>query len=194
MGLGRKWSASDALPEDQSMVGVWTKAYRGLDQVKVWGDETTYRIAADFLEDVGTVEDWGCGPGGFRAFCKTNYVGIDGSQNQFVDRVEDLTTYRTQVDGILLRHVLEHNTAWRRILENAVASATSKLCIVLFTPFAEETKPILVGETGVPYISFRKEDLVEYFADRDWELIEGLKTDSWYGVEHVFQIKTRAAS
>jgi len=91
------------------MLGKWDDWYRDVDAVRHCGGIQTYKLAADFLKDMSTVEDWGCGAGGFRKFYKGKYKGIDGSANKYVDKVADLRTYRSSVDGILVRHVLEHN-------------------------------------------------------------------------------------
>ncbi len=173
-----------------SNVGKWRRNYRDLDRVKLYGDSTTYELAAEFLADMDEVEDWGCGSGGFRKFCKTAYIGVDGTQNQFVDTVADLASYRSGADAILLRHVLEHNPEWAKVLDNALGSFRRKLCIVLFTPFAEETKEIkYYRKMDVVDISFRKQDLISRFGANDWRLEQDLKTESLYGVEHVFYIQ-----
>lgn len=97
-----------------------------------YGPETSYRLAADFLGDCAVVEDWGCGACGAKSFfTKPKYVGIDGSPG-FADIVEDLRLRISSTDGILMRHVLEHNYDWPRIVENAVKSARRKLAIVCF--------------------------------------------------------------
>jgi len=174
----------------ESNLGKWKRNYDGLEEIKTYADETTYRLAAEFLADIETVEDWGCGSGGFRLFCKTEYVGVDGTENPFVDKVVDLATYTTTVDGILLRHVLEHNTGWEKVLENALQSFGKKLCIVVFTPFAEETKEIkYYRKMDVVDISFSRDDLTGRFKGLEWTSDEDLKTDSQYGVEHIFYIR-----
>jgi hypothetical protein len=134
-------------PADQepgSALGKWDRWYRllAVSGRQLYGDATTYYMAAAFLSDCPQVEDWGCGAGGFAGLCKTRCVGIDASRTPFADRIADLAGYRSDVDGILLRHVLEHNYAWSAILGNAVASFRRKLCLVLFTPFAETTREL----------------------------------------------------
>jgi hypothetical protein len=62
-----------------------------------------------------------------------------------------------------LRHVLEHSYDWQKILDNAVASFTKRLCIVLFTPFVDQTTLLRTepdyGE--VPVFAFKPDDLLE---------------------------------
>jgi len=38
-----------------------------------------------------------------------SYIGIDGSNTKYADKIEDLVLYKTKVDAIHMRHVLEHN-------------------------------------------------------------------------------------
>ncbi len=174
----------------ESNVGKWERNYEGLTEIKTYADETSYRLAAEFMADVGPVEDWGCGSGGFRLFCKSEYIGVDGTKNKFVDKVVDLATYTSDAEGILLRHVLEHNPAWEKILANALRSFGKKLCIVVFTPFAEETHVIkYYKKMDVVDISFKRDDLVNHFEGLKWTSEEDLKTDSQYGIEHIFYLE-----
>jgi hypothetical protein len=146
-------------------------------------------MASIFLGDVREVEDWGCGAGGFKRFCLPRYVGVDGSNTPFADRAVDLCTYKSQADGILLRHVIEHNYDWEKVLENAVSSFESKLCLVLFTPFTPETREIahnLHHGVDVPDIAFSRADIERKFYGLKWELIENLRTNTGYGIEHVY--------
>lgn len=174
-----------------SNVGKWDAWYKDADAEKLYGDDdVTYRIAAEFLADCDCVEDRGCGLGGFRRFCKTRYVGVDGSASKFADIRADLAIYTSSVEGVLLRHVIEHNYQWQAVLRNALTSATKKLALVLFTPFAEETKFISYDPTiDVFDISFAKADIVKELEGLRWELLEGLVTKTQYGVEHVFKIE-----
>lgn len=182
---------------DKSNIGRWNRWYwkhklRSYlpflkKEVPLYGDSTTYRLAAEFLNDVSEVEDWGCGLGGFRRFCKTTYIGLDGSWAPNCDRIVDLVQYRSSADGILLRHVLEHNYEWRAILQNAVESFRSKMCVVIFTPFSHVTRDIhWWPELQVPDISFEREELVSYFAGLCVRSEEELPTRSQYNVEHMF--------
>lgn len=171
----------------------WNEWYKdvSVESAFRYGDTLTYEKGFEFLKTCGTVEDWGCGTGGFKRFFKNsdvNYVGLDGSDTPFSDRKVDLVTYTSQVDGIFMRHVLEHNYQWRSVLENALRSFGQKMCLVLFTPFSTETKEIAHNRghgVDVPDISFRKEDLTDLFGGIDWS-IETFQTNTGYGVEHIF--------
>lgn len=171
----------------------WNEWYKGVSTESAfrYGDTLTYEKGFDFLKTCGTVEDWGCGTGGFKRFFKNsdvNYVGLDGSDTPFSDRKVDLTSYTSQVDGIFMRHVLEHNYEWKSILMNALRSFGQKMCLVMFTPFSDETKEIAHNRghgVDVPDISFRKEDLTDLFDGIDWS-VESFQTNTGYGIEHIF--------
>lgn len=168
----------------KSMMNLW----RFPEQPVSYGDDTTYLKAAEFLRGCVTIEDWGCGAAYFKRFINgARYVGVDGSESKFCDRHVDLVDYCSDVEGILLRHVCEHNADWKRILENAVASFTKKLVIVIFTPFGSETQQIATNWSDIPDLSFRKEDLTECWKGLQYTE-ESFKTATQYGEEHVFYI------
>ena len=116
------------------MIGLWPHA-----KVRSYGGAASYREAIDWLTGFGVIEDWGCGTSWARQFVAKDdqYVGIDGSWSPWCDKVVDLRKYRSEVPCVLLRHVLEHNTEWRTILANALASFQKRLAIVLFTPWSD---------------------------------------------------------
>jgi GT2 family glycosyltransferase len=173
-------------PLAATMMNCWTHP-----KVQVpFGEETSYRKAMEFLAGCATVEDWGCGTAYAKRFLSSGtYVGIDGSPSPFCDKVEDLQVYRSEADGILLRHVLEHNRNWRAVLENALSSFRKRLVLVLFTPFGSETRELAWNQKeGVPDISFKKEDLTGLFGTLPYTE-EALATDTQYRKEHVFYIR-----
>ena len=176
-----------------SNLGKWNAFYlKQIGPVRFGDDDVTYRKAGAFLADLATVEDWGCGAGWFRQYLppSVQYRGVDGSRSPYADAIVDLATYASDVDGILLRHVLEHNDDWRSVLANAVRSFRKKLVIVLFTPFSEATR-ILVRyeEMDIPDLSFCKSDLIPFLQGFRWHLEEGIRTKTQYGVEHIFFIE-----
>jgi hypothetical protein len=175
-----------------------------------YGDRTSYERGIQFLDGHGDIEDWGCGFADARAFVRTSkYIGLDGS-SQYADRIVDLEQYRSEAPCIFMRHVLEHNAGWRRILENALSSFQRRMVLVIYTPFVPTTRIIAtstnVTSTPVPEISFRKEDLTELFSDLvhieeppketrsaavsagSWRE-ESLRTQTKYGVEHIFYLE-----
>jgi hypothetical protein len=161
------------------------RAYVGTDdELKV-----TYHRAAEWLWGLA-VEDWGCGLGWFKLLHDGPYLGIDGTRSQFCDVHADLVTYRSETPGLLLRHVLEHNHEWQKILDNAVASFTERMCLILFTPLAEVTQVIAddVGGLGVPDISFALRDITDRLIGCVWS-VETLPTDTAYGTETVLRVE-----
>ena len=131
-----------------------------------YGAVASYQLAAMFLEDCRDVEDWGCGFGTFRRYCLSpQYIGIDGSESPAADAVVDLSKYTSDVEGILVRHVLEHNPiGWRQIFMNAIESFSKKMVLVIYTPFGDVTRNVRrqsPADIWVPVaMSFRKDDLV----------------------------------
>ena len=172
-----------------SLVGAWN--YDNVPKFH-YGDDTSYRKGLAFLDGCGTIEDWGCGFAHAKSFIQHSaYVGIDGS-SPHADRIVDLCEYRSQVDCIFMRHVLEHNVEWRRVLRGALASFRKRMSLILFTPFADRTRIISTAtnctSVSMPDLSFRREDLTEYFTGLK-VTEEALRTDTQYGVEHIFYLE-----
>jgi hypothetical protein len=178
-----------------SNVGKWDAWYGGVDPASPhacqYGDTVTYLMAASFMMDVGEVEDWGCGAGGFKRFYRGRYIGLDGSKTPIAEKIVDLCEYKSSVDGIVIRHVLEHNYDWAKILDNALGSFRKKLCLILFTPFAEETKEIAhnaIHGIDAPDLSFSQADIDSRMqaAGVRFELYGGVPTPTGYECEHVY--------
>lgn len=172
-------------------LGRWDRWYGLLgDEEEPYGLTPTYEMGADFLADCAMVEDWGCGKGWMRKLIEPGrYRGLDGSRTPFADEVVDLAAYRSTVEGIFIRHVLEHDYRWREILGNAVASFTRKLVLVVFTPMGVETKEIAFApDPGVPDISFAEADLVAFFAGLRWRG-ERMESATQYGTETIFFVE-----
>jgi hypothetical protein len=172
-----------------SLLGRWNGWHQDatLSRPKSYGLEATYLMAAAFLADMDEVEDWGCGGGGFRPYCLCpKYRGVDGSRSPFADEIVDLTEYQSKCDSILLRHVLEHNVSWEKILGNAIDSFYGKLCVVLFTPLNERRETTQVGQTLlnealVPDLSLPRLDLEDFFRGLSFRLQP-------VGTEHVYMV------
>lgn len=157
-----------------------------------YGDDTTYRKGIAFLDGHGTIEDWGCGTAHARTFVTSSpYIGLDES-SPHSDQIVDLTEYSSDADCVFMRHLLEHNTDWRRILANAVASFANRMVLIISTPFADTTR--VIGTTSratsapVPDISFKREDLTGYFNQFTYRE-ESFDTNTLYRTEHVFFIE-----
>jgi hypothetical protein len=161
--------------------------FRGWPAPKPYGSTETYEKGMTWLDEACVdIADWGCGLTWAKQYAKrASYHAVDGSvNNPFADEVADLRTYAKPSDGIFMRHVLEHNMEWRDILANAVAAFRKRFVLIMFTPFAETTRPNNPGHLTLD-ISFRKEDLLAYltpFAVSE----EHLLTDTQYGSEHIF--------
>jgi hypothetical protein len=169
--------------------GRWTARYAQLTQPEPYGDDRTYRLGARLLASCALVEDWGCGSGWLRRHVPPGrYRGVDGSPSRFADVVADLREYTSDVDGVFMRHVLEHNVDWARILANAVASFRKRLVLVLFTPMVETTHVVsFCPEIQVPDIAFSETDLVRAFCGLEWKRRE-LTTRTHFGVETMYVV------
>ena len=177
-----------------STSGVWK--YENVEEFR-YGDDTTYQKGLAFLDGHGTIEDWGCGFAHAKSFIHgSRYVGVDGS-SPYADKNVDLSAYTSDADCIFIRHVLEHNLHWRRILANALASFRNRMVLIIFTPWSESTRVIRVGDAitsvPVPDISFRKEDITECFKHFSYRE-ETYQTDTQYKIEHVFFIDRQAST
>jgi hypothetical protein len=151
-----------------SNLGLWEPCYRVREPFP-YGTDLTYRLGAEFLVACRTVEDWGCGTQWFRRVMQkinpgARVIGLDGSAG-YCDRIVDLVDYRPEElpDGIFLRHVLEHNQAWRTLLDHALESFNRRMVLVLFTPFADRETLLSNYEfpTGgsCPYLSLSQREL-----------------------------------
>src|SRR5438874_1520941 len=97
------------------------------------------------------------------------------------DRIVDLCEYSSNVEGIVMRNVLEHNEDWQRILDRALRSFTRKFCLILFTLFSETTYQIAHNAqhgVDVPDISFRRSDIEDRMVGLRSELFESIPTES----------------
>lgn len=154
----------------------------------MFGDETYQKPIEWLLETCDSIEDWGCGMAWGRQYAEGRYKGIDGSPAAapYADEICDLRDYHSTVDGIFMRHILEHNWDWHIILGNVKSSFRKRFVLVLFTPFSEKTTAL--QPLGLIDLSFRKEDITWFFEDCKYR-IETLHTDTQYGVEHIFYVE-----
>ena len=157
--------------------------------------QESYKKAAKFLG--GEVEDWGCGTGWAKKYFK-NYKGIDGSPSEFVkpDEIVDIVNYTSNVNNILMREVLEYNIKWKRIIDNVKKSFKKKFCLIISTPFADEThvgaeyKSIAKGVGMIPEILFKKQDILDMFPKTDFKLKEEtIKTNHLYNQDWILYVE-----
>jgi hypothetical protein len=160
------------------------------DVPAIYGTETYAKPIAWLLEKCNTIEDWGCGYAYARKFVpEGRYFGVDGSPEAapYADLIADLTTYKSDVDGIFIRHILEHNYNWRDVLMNATASFRKRLVLIMFTPFREHTVPLVRND--LLDLSFRKDDITEYFQGLDVREEHLDSPDTQYKTEHIFYVE-----
>lgn len=169
--------------------GAWDHVHADLTEPLGYGEGQTYKLAADWLEGCSPIEDWGCGGGYFSQFVPPEaYIGVDGSRTPYATVTADLVHYRSTCEGLLLRHVLEHSHEWAAILDNALASFTKRMCIVLFTPLVGRTHVLHTEPEydNVPVIAFSIDEITEH-AERSAVAYFGVSTnptdDAHYGAE-----------
>lgn len=181
----------DLWPPDgtRSMLNKWAghRDATGSNMAGFYGIEETYKKAATFLGD-GPVEDWGCGKAYARKFFTQPYKGVDGTPDG-CDTVVELARYTTNTHGILMRHVLEHNFEWEKILKNALTSC-KKLAIVVCTAFSDTTHLLYIDEWGIPIFSFKKTDLTEKFPSYTEEVVVG-EGQGQQCSETIFYVETK---
>jgi len=176
-----------------SNVGKWSKQYRGVTRPQHYGDSPSYRRGADLLADCSVVEDWGCGLGWFRQFLGRDqvYRGLDGTISNFCTAVADFSTYRSETEGLYMRHVLEHNYDWETVLNNALGSFTKRFVLVTFTPFTNVTphEELRYEEDyDVPTLALNHDVLISHFDEFNWTEETLLSAQAYYGSETLFVI------
>lgn len=187
------------MEDNKSNLGKWDKWYSELNpddkpNAYKYSETETYIIAAEFLKDCEVVEDWGVGAGGFLNHLPTA-IGVDGSNTPFATKKYiDLCNYITECDGIHLRHVLEHNYEWHKILHNAMKSATKKICITFFIPLNEtdtiELAHNLKHGVDVPDLSISRDEfdaILDEYNPKSID-VDVLETATGYGIEIVCKI------
>jgi hypothetical protein len=123
------------------------------------------------------------------------YRGLDGTASLFGDAVVDLATYRSTVPGVFMRHVLEHNYAWAQILDNALASFTKRMVLILFTPEQAVTEEIAFRpDVGVPDIAFRLADLTDRFPPYVTYAVHRIPSSTQYGTETILLLERHPGS
>jgi hypothetical protein len=176
-------------------VGKGTGWYWDLEEPWPYGETTSYKIGASWLASCALTEDWGCGAGWLRTLIPPEqYRGIDGSASPVCDEMVDLVSYRSSVPGIFMRHVLEHNYQWDRILENALASFRERMVLILFTPERSMTEEI--GWTpglDVPDIAFRFDDIIDRLPADVTYTVRRIPSATQYGCETIFLLERRGS-
>ena len=149
-------------------MGKWAVRHQNAAHADQLGLLQSYRVSCWLLNQLNTVEDWGCGTGFARQFFRQEqYLGIDGSASRWCDVVENVAERKSSPQGILLRHVLEHNTQWRDVLASALACATHRIVVVVFTKLVTTTRYENDAD-GIPCISFAPEEIEAHFGELAW--------------------------
>ena len=168
-----------------------------LDKPGPIGDSITYELGYNFLKDCNEIQDWGCGFGGLTRLIKDEdnikYIGVDGSNTPFATIKADLLDFKSNTEGIFIRHVLEHNYDWKILLDNACKSFTKKMCLILFIDFSNETRELRHNRNlgiDVPDLSISKSDLLQILEKNDVKYrLETHNTRTQYGKEHIFYLE-----
>jgi hypothetical protein len=169
-----------------SYIDRWAAWYNKDSSLAEYGDKATYEIGASFLKGLA-IEDWGCGRGWFKTLHDGSYLGIDGTASEHADIVADLRLYRSKTPGLWLRHVLEHNREWNLVLENAVASASDRIAIVVFTPDGDGEQIGYTEELDVPDIAVPHKVIADAVKAAGFELEQyTMPTGSYYKEETLF--------
>ena len=139
----------------------WDRWYERAEKPIPMGRNASYRMAVDWLDLEGcTLEDWGGGTGYARRFVQhATYRLVDGSPSQWNPDPVELTEYASNSECILIRHVLEHNDDWARILANAAGSFRRRMTLVLYTPIQEVTRPVSKPHARVVEYGFALDDI-----------------------------------
>lgn len=182
-------------------LGKWDFAYEGRTGPAPYGNSRTYADGATALNDAGcrVVEDWGCGLGWFANVARLitpdmSVVGVDGSHSEHADVIDDLATRETEVSGIFMRHVLEHNYDWPTVLRSALDGFTKRMVLVTFTPFVKTAKDrelLFEPEYRVPVLSLSRKRLEQALDGYEWSESEIESPYTFYGAENFFVIEAR---
>lgn len=185
------------MSEQENNVGKWNDWYKDLpEQASAfnYGDTITYQLASEFLKDCSTVEDWGCGAGGFLRY-RPDAVGVDGSDTRFAQKkFINLREYTSDVEGVHIRHIFEHNYNWSDILHNALKSAKKKLAITLFIPLDPAgTKQLAYNDihgVNVPDVQINEQEFMDIITSYGPTGIERniYETETGYGKEETIFI------
>lgn len=172
-----------------SNVGAWDRWYELLRHgPEPYSNSMTYALGAAWLRGL-FVSDWGCGKGWARQLYPPGlYRGVDGSHSPFADVIADLADYHEPSEGIFMRHVIEHDLRWRRILTNALTAFTKRMTLVLFTPLVKQTHNLgWDTEPVVPNIAFALDDILDVADACHVESQHYPAGGTIIGPEHVFE-------
>jgi hypothetical protein len=195
--LGRKFEVP-AIPlneSNSSNVGKWNHFHRA-DPMAPYGTSQTFDMGAEWLMNCDVIEDRGCGTGWFARTMKSRnpaiqVIELDGSPLNGGIAV-DLEDFQPEIapDGIFMRHVLEHNWNWKRILANALNSFGKRMALVLFTPLEECDRNIYNHSIGVPVLCLSGPELHKMLDQPKLKYSTvALSSDTEFGAELLYRIE-----
>ena len=185
-------------------LSLWENFWKGRNSKNEYSNSKesnkTMLLSAEIFKNnnVKSIEDWGCGNCVFRYYLDKDikYIGIDGSNTSYQDKIEDLTQYTSKSDGVYIRHILEHNDEYKKILENAIMSFENTLILVLFTPFTNKNNTEILTTCNlegriIPDIAFNKNYIISLIEQNrcSYQLIENIESKTSYKFENIFIIK-----
>ena len=196
-----------------SYLGVWNTFWRGRGPQE---ECPMMRKTIGFINgrpEIHEIEDWGCGVTALRKYIdpRIRYIGLDGSDTGYQTRLVDLTTYKSNVDAIFMRHVLEHNWAWQQMLQSVLLSFQKRAIVIVFTPWSDdaamhkvlnqhemhsenkEGQRVVIPDLALPKAVFMRiiSDCQEQMLRTEqtvlkYKMEEGLPTNTVYGQDHIF--------
>lgn len=137
-------------------------------------DDPSRRVILDYLGPKDTILDLGCGGGAFRGLLEDSrgYLGLDYSPTAIklaserhphskfmVGDSRDLSIFKdNEYDVVVMRHFLESQESWRKVVESAFRICNKKVIIVMRRPFINEPSKILENpdDTWVWDINFNE--------------------------------------
>jgi hypothetical protein len=152
-----------------------------------FGDTISYEIGAKFIDGLPT-EDWGSGYGWFMKVHTGPYTAVNNvSVMDVPEIVADLHVYKSSTPAIFLRAVLEHTTNWRSVLNNAIASATEKIVLVVTTPDGNDKVIKYIQTTEIPDIALPWQEIDKMFLTSGWNIKKRvLETSSHNGIDAIW--------
>jgi len=168
------------------MLGRWRPFWQAQPITPYPEDGGSYAVGAawlaECLESGDVVEDWGCGPGLFlRALVldapenrpRLVYRGVDATATDTLMVVRDLREYVSDVPAIFMRHVLEHNHDWPRVLGNLLRSFRQRAFVALHVSMSDVGTQLVSWDTlaDVPVLALDRYLLLDLVAQQDVALL-----------------------
>lgn len=150
---------------------------------KRYGQELSYVAGMKWLARCSMVEDWGCALAYAKNYCTTAYRGVDGTSGA-AEIIADLSSYKSDVEGIFMRHILEHNHDWRTILRNAIDSFSERMTLVLYRPLQDVERVVMEKPLELDLPRFELVDEISIFL-AGIEIVE----DAAHGHETIFYLR-----